>query len=160
MTAERDMMSLHNDALEDARNRHGDDHPKVAEALTTIGLFHHHVSKEYEKALLFFNEALMVLRKSHKEEEHAINAAITMTDIGCVHQARGDKTSALLFFNAAISIFSYSGTSEYHPSYQTARRAVALLDPYLQESPTVKFAISNVKPHRDGLSTFCRSIYR
>uniref|UniRef100_A0A7S1Z6L2 Kinesin light chain n=1 Tax=Trieres chinensis TaxID=1514140 RepID=A0A7S1Z6L2_TRICV len=114
------------EALVECRRLHGNDHPKVAELLSVLGLFYHHVVHDFESALVHHEEALVVLR-SQPGDSHKVEVAVTLTDIGNVYRSMGDHPRALSSYEEAIAAFTATSTNENHPSLQAANRGISML---------------------------------
>jgi len=76
---------------------YGEDHPKVAETMNVLGLYYHHMAKDYSTALFYHQRALHVLT-SWESGCLVEDIAVTLTDIGNIQDLTGDHEGALKSF--------------------------------------------------------------
>lgn len=83
--------------LHAARTIHGDDHPKLAETLTTLGLLHQHMIRNHDKALMYHCESLRILSKEMPTDSISSGCpmAVALTDVAQIYEARSDHERAL-----------------------------------------------------------------
>mmetsp|Transcript_5108 Transcript_5108/g.6935 ORF Transcript_5108/g.6935 Transcript_5108/m.6935 type:complete len:248 (+) Transcript_5108:64-807(+) len=144
----KDFVSEIHEELRQRRRRFGSFHPKVAESLSSLGLYFHHIMQDTTESLRCHNEAYRVLNERAKYEdvmEHAtinkplreellISMAIVKTDIGSVHRTCNDFRMAFDCYNEALRIFRLGNAPSYHPALQSALRGLDKLEPYSKDS--------------------------
>mmetsp|Transcript_17979 Transcript_17979/g.25352 ORF Transcript_17979/g.25352 Transcript_17979/m.25352 type:complete len:224 (-) Transcript_17979:6544-7215(-) len=112
--------------LHAARMIYGDDHPKLAETLTTLGLLHQHMLRNHDKALMYHCEALRILSKESPKEEHdrVIAMAVALTDVAQIHEARSDNERALYTYREALGLLRSINLAESDPRIFSAKQGI------------------------------------
>lgn len=81
----------------------GENHPKVAEALNVLGLYHHHMSRNHELSLQYHERALNIFTNCENSSVSR-QLSITTTDVGNVYRSMGKKEKASEFYNKALDM--------------------------------------------------------
>ena len=144
----KDFVSEIHEELRQRRRHFGSFHPKVAESLSSLGLYFHHIVQDTTESLRCHNEAYRILNERAKyvdvlehatinnslREELLISMAIVKTDIGSVHRTCNDFRMAFDCYNEALRVFRLGNAPTYHPALQSALRGLDKLEPYSKDS--------------------------
>ena len=112
--------------LEECKHNLGDFHPQVADVLTSIGLFHHHITGSQEHALRSYRLAMEVYQHNRDERREYqdgykseyttdVKMGITLTDIGNAYESMENYVEATENYEKALEIYRYHGMEEDHP---------------------------------------------
>mmetsp|Transcript_5195 Transcript_5195/g.10856 ORF Transcript_5195/g.10856 Transcript_5195/m.10856 type:complete len:168 (-) Transcript_5195:21-524(-) len=101
--------------LVERRTTRGPYDTSVAETLNALGLVYHHMSCDLEKALIIYGEALRILKMHTCFQSGLFDAAVTMSDIGDVHQKMGNFKEAEKLYLEALEAFDQAGKKKDHP---------------------------------------------
>uniref|UniRef100_A0A7R9WJE2 Kinesin light chain n=1 Tax=Pseudictyota dubia TaxID=2749911 RepID=A0A7R9WJE2_9STRA len=140
---DRSQIEAHKRELEHTRGVLGQNHPRVAELLSMIGLYHQHMEHNLEAALTHFEQALAVLY-TQPEGICEVEIAVALTDIGNVYRSMNVNDEAVAKYRQALAIFEEKGTSANHPSIGAIHRGLDLL----KALPSRK-----TESHHDGSET-------
>lgn len=115
--------------LEQQRPVLGPSHPKIAELATALGLYHQHVTGNFEESMRYHSEALRVHRSIavFAPENGVSDVAIVLTDIGRVLTQAGRTEEAIEAYNEAMQIHVTHGLGDEHPRVSCTLRGIALL---------------------------------
>ena len=117
----------HLNELEEKKAQLGEWHPKIAEILNILGLFHHHALDDQPSALHYHVQALDIYKSQRDQCSLQKEIAVTILDIGNVHRSMGNNEQAVASYESALRIFSQNGFPASHPLVSSATRSLSRL---------------------------------
>ena len=121
--------------LNDRIRNKGNNHPLVAETLSSLGLFYCHMIGDQDKAILTHYSALKIPECQEPSEEIFLKRAFSLVDMGYIFWKTGYHALAKSKYLSAFAFFQQSLINECYPQAKLCKYAILRGLAHLNESP-------------------------
>jgi len=138
--------------LDDRRRHFGINHISVAETLNTIGVMHHHITGDQDKAITHHQEALNILiSQQYKTQEMLVDIATTIYDIGNCHWKKGELVLANEMWHKALKYLDRCFSRQSHPKKRMFQQSIQNRMEHINDPCTQSIKKVSINPSESPL---------